>query len=270
MTFSLLVARLFFILLRTMTKHARLLIQYDEQTDQRSSNPMRRVRHAVIGMNLPSIITIDGPAGAGKSTLGELLAQRLGYLYFDTGVMYRALTLAALQQGIDVSDATRLAALARRLDTRVEPPDMDDGRQYTVLNDGRDVTWDLRRPEVEQHVSMASSHPSVRAIMRERQRDIGKRGHVVMVGRDIGNIVMPDAPLKIYLETSLTERVRRRADELRARGEQIQITQLEQEVRRRDALDQHVMAPAPDAIRIDGDRLSPEEEVEAILTHLRR
>jgi cytidylate kinase len=219
-------------------------------------------------MQLPAIITIDGPAGAGKSTLGELLARRLNYLYFDTGIMYRALTLAALEAGIDPRDGSALAALARDLQIDVHPPGMNDGRQYTVLLDGRDVTWDLRRPDVEQAVSTASAHPDVRAIMRARQREIGMRGSVIMVGRDIGTVVMPDAPLKIYLAASLDERARRRARQIRERGGTADLAQIRADVARRDALDRHVLAPAPDALVLDSDTLSPEDAVAAILARL--
>jgi cytidylate kinase len=195
------------------------------------------------------------------------LAERLGYLYFDTGTMYRALTWAAIQHGVDLRDVGTLTALAHKLNIQVLPPTVGDGRQYTVLVDGRDVTWELRRPEVEQQVSLASSYPPVRAVMRAQQREIGARGRVVMVGRDIGNVVMPDAPLKIYLEASLEERARRRAAEIRARGHEAQLGDVQAEVARRDALDQHVMAPAPDALVIHSDDLSPEEVVDAILVH---
>jgi cytidylate kinase len=181
--------------------------------------------------------------------------------------MYRALTWAALQRGLDLHDGEALAALARELDIQVSPPTVADGRQYSVLVDGRDVTWELRRPEVEQQVSLAASYPAVRDVMRARQREIGRRGRIVMVGRDIGNIVMPDAPLKIYLEASLGERARRRAAELRARGHEVQLGEVQAEVARRDALDQHVMAPAPDALMLRSDDLSPEEVVDAILAH---
>ena len=219
---------------------------------------------------LPFVITIDGPAGAGKSTLGELLARRLGYMYFDTGVMYRALTLAAIEQQADADDERALAQLARDTSIAVAPADVADGRQYTVRVNARDRTWDLRNPAVEQHVSAISRHPQVRAVMRERQREIGQAGQVVMVGRDIGSVVMPDAPLKIYLEASIDERARRRTAELQARGHAADPAAIRAEVARRDALDRHVMAAAPDALVIDCDALTPEDEIELILAHMQR
>jgi cytidylate kinase len=218
-------------------------------------------------MSIPETITIDGPAGAGKSTVGELLARQLGYLYFDTGVMYRALTWAALRRGVDPRAGAALAALARELKIEVLPPLAADGRQYTVLADGQDVTWELRLPEVERYVSLVSSYPAVREILRAQQRAIGLRGRIVMVGRDIGNIVMPDAALKIYLEASLEERARRRAAELGARGFDVRLDDVREEIARRDALDQHVMAPAPDAAVLHSDGRSPAEVVEAILAY---
>lgn len=219
-------------------------------------------------MTIPHVITIDGPAGVGKSTLGALLAQRLGYLYFDTGVMYRAVTHAVLDKSLDPAAGEAVAALAQQLDIRVEPPTVYDGRQYTVLVDGQDVTWALRRPAVEQHVSRVARHPQVRSILRARQREIALGGRVVMVGRDIGSIVMPDAELKIYLQASPEERARRRTAELHARGCATTLDDVLAELRRRDALDQHVMMPAADALIVDVDALSPEQEVEFVLEHL--
>ena len=220
-------------------------------------------------MNVPRIITIDGPAGAGKSTLGELLANRLGFLYFDTGVMYRALTYAAFTQQVDQDDEAALSQLAEQIAIVVAPPDVDDGRQYTVRIDGKDATWAIRRPEVEARVSAVARHPAVRQVMRQRQREVGEAGQVVMVGRDIGSVVMPDAPLKVFLVASLDERARRRTAELNARDKAADQTRIRADVERRDQLDQHVMQPAPDALIIDCDPLTPEQEVELILEHIR-
>lgn len=213
----------------------------------------------------PSVITIDGPAGSGKSTMGELLARRLGYTYFDTGIMYRAVTLLALQRQLNCDDGRAMEELAHNTHIEVHPPTQEDGRQYTVLVDGDDVTWEIRQPEVDRNVSLVSRHPGVRAELIRQQRIIGQRGNVVMVGRDIGTIVMPDAPLKVYLQTSLRERARRRLHEQRAHDPHTSLEHIETEMARRDALDQHVMQPASDAIILHTDNLSPDEEVERIV-----
>ncbi len=163
-----------------------------------------------MGVPLASIIAIDGPAGSGKSTVGQQLAQRLDYLYFDTGVMYRAMTLACLRGGTPVDDQGAVEALAQRVAIDVRAPTVEDGRQYDVLLEGEDVTWDLRAPEVEGSVSLVSAYPGVRRAMSARQREIGLRGKVVMVGRDIGTVVLPEADLKVYLDASVKERARRR------------------------------------------------------------
>jgi CMP/dCMP kinase len=221
-------------------------------------------------MQQPSVIAIDGPAGAGKSTLGALLAARLGYLYFDTGVMYRALALAALRAGVDLDDEQAIAALARRIAIEVGPPEGDDGRQYTVRLDGEDVTWAIRQPEVERSVSRAARFPAVRHELVRQQQAIGRQGRVVMVGRDIGTVVMPDAGLKIFLEASLDERSRRRDEELRARGRASAIEQVRAEIARRDSLDQHVMHPAADAVILPTDGLAPAQEVDWIIAYLQQ
>ncbi len=218
-------------------------------------------------MRLPRTIAIDGQSAAGKSTLGALLAAELGYLYFDTGVMYRALALAALRAGIDPDDEASLAALTHRLTIDVIPSTVADGRQYTVLLNGEDVTWAIRDPEVERIVSRAARFPEVRREMIRQQQAIGRRGQVVMVGRDIGTVVMPDADLKIYLQASLAERARRRAAELRGRNIDLPLEQISAALAERDALDAHVSQPAADAIILVNDGLSPGEEVAWIISH---
>ncbi|HFC09508.1 MAG TPA: (d)CMP kinase [Chloroflexi bacterium] len=220
-------------------------------------------------MSLPQRIAIDGPAASGKSTLAERLAKALGYLYFDTGVMYRAVTWAALQRGYAVEDADKLTELAANLDIDVRPPSVDDGRKYDVLVNGQDVTWAIRTPEVDANVSMVAAHPGVRAALTDKQRAIGRRGKVVMVGRDIGTVVMPDAELKIYLDASPEERARRRYQERLARGEQADYEQILAAVRARDRLDKgREIAPlraADDAVILNSDGLSIGEVFEEAL-----
>ena len=211
-------------------------------------------------------IAIDGPAGVGKSTVGERLAKRLGYLYLDTGAMYRALTWLALQRQIDLEDETVLGPLAETFDLEITLPTLTDGRQYTVKVEGRDVTWQLRSPEVDHAVSLVSRHPAVRAAMRKRQRALGERGGIVMAGRDIGTVVLPNAQLKVYLTASLEERARRRWLELRAKQDGVlTFEEVLAEVRRRDALDSGQSAPAPDAAMIHTDNLTIEQVIECIL-----
>lgn len=218
----------------------------------------------------PSVIAIDGPAGAGKSTLGALLASHLGYLYFDTGVMYRALALVALQAGLDLHDEAEMARLAYEVQIEVVAPTADDGRQYTVLVNGDDVTWAIRSPEVERNVSLVARYPQVRREMVRQQQQIGRRGNTVMVGRDIGTIVMPDADLKIFLEASLQERARRRAVERDDDPDQTLMAQIEHDLARRDQLDDHVLKPANDAVILQTDGLSPDDELAWILDYLAR
>lgn len=213
--------------------------------------------------DVPQTIAIDGPAGAGKSTLGALLAERLGYLYFDTGVMYRALALAAIERNVDRSDEAAVAALAAALRIDVLTPTVQDGRQYTVSCDGHDVTWQLRRPDVEGAVSQVARFPAVRQELIRRQQEIGRRGRVVMVGRDIGTIVMPDADVKLYLQTSLDERARRRAVDHAAPPDRVAA-----DLARRDELDSHVLQPAADAILLQTDGLTPSEELRWVLHHI--
>lgn len=214
----------------------------------------------------PTIIAIDGPAASGKSTIAAALAHKLQYLYFDTGVMYRAATWAALDRGVAVSDEAAVTRLTESLQIDVKPPSHDDGRQVDVLCDGVDVTWAIRSPAVDANVSPVSVYPGVRSALTAQQRRIGLRGNVVMVGRDIGTVVLPEAPLKIYLDASAEERARRRYAEVQARGDQAQTYEaILDNVKRRDAIDSsRATAPlkaAPDAVIIDSTSLSVDEVV---------
>jgi cytidylate kinase len=217
----------------------------------------------------PSIIAIDGPAASGKSTIAAALARQLNYLYFDTGVMYRAATWAALDRGVAISDEAAVTALTESLQIDVEPPSVDDGRQYDVLCDGVDVTWAIRSPDVDANVSPVSVYRGVRSALTAQQRRIGLRGHVVMVGRDIGTVVLPEAPLKIYLDASAEERARRRYLEVQARGDRSQTYEdILDNVKRRDAIDSsRVTAPlkaAADAVIIDATDLDVDEVIARI------
>ncbi len=225
-------------------------------------------------MQRPRLIAIDGPAGSGKSTVGEQLARRLGYLYIDTGAMYRAVAWLALQEGVDITDGPALAKLAQHAGIVISHPHIDDGRQYTVTVHGHDVTWDIRNAAVTSVVSPVSAHPEVRAILIAQQREMAKQvDGIVMVGRDIGAVVLPDAGLKIYLTASLQERARRRHSELVERlGENNPTIPTMKEVladiQRRDEIDHDQMRPAEDAIVIVTDNLSVPQVLEVICSYL--
>ncbi len=218
-------------------------------------------------MSIPNIIAIDGPAASGKSTLALHLARELGYLYFDTGVMYRALTWVGLQRGIMMEDEEQLTRLAQSLEIDVRSPSVDDGRAYDVYVDGTDVTWDIRRQEVDANVSVVSAYAGVRAALSAQQRRIGLRGRVVMVGRDIGTVVLPQADLKIFLDASAEERARRRYHELLGRGEPASYEAILQAMQRRDLIDStRDVAPlraADDAVILDSDRMDAMQVLEA-------
>ena len=225
-------------------------------------------------MQRPRHIAIDGPAGSGKSTIGEKLAQRLGYLYIDTGAMYRAVAWLALQRGVDAADGPALARLAQHAGVIIAHPHIDDGRQYTVMVQGQDVTWDIRNTEVTRVVSTVSAHTEVRAILIAQQREMAQQHDgTVMVGRDIGAIVLPDADLKIYLTASLQERARRRYSELVERhGEHNptlpRMEEVLADIQRRDEIDHDNMRPADDAIVIVTDNLSVPQVLEVICSYL--
>ncbi len=219
------------------------------------------------------VVAIDGPAAAGKSTVARLLADRLGAMLFDTGVLYRTVALGALRVGVKAHDAASLAALALDADVHVAPPSSDDGRLYDVWFNGEDVTWEIRQPEVGAVVSQIAEHAEVRAALLPLQRRIASSGRVVMVGRDIGTVVVPDAGLKVYLDATPEERARRRFVESRSRGSHESLDQVVAETRQRDAIDRgRDTAPlreAPDAIRIQTDGQSIDSVV-AIVESLAR
>lgn len=219
-------------------------------------------------MSKPTIIAIDGPAAAGKSTIGYELAKRLNYLYFDTGVMYRAVTWTALNEGLDIADEAAITALAQRLDIDVTPPTQEDGRQYTVLADGQDITWAIRDAAVEAGVSPVSAYAGVREALVVQQRRISAQGRVVMVGRDIGTIVLPRADLKLYLDASVRERALRRYRELIQRGQEASYESVLTSMQRRDDIDSGrevaPLLPADDAITIDTSDLNIDQVLDAI------
>lgn len=211
----------------------------------------------------PNIIAVDGPAASGKSTLGLRIAESLGYLYFDTGVMYRAITWVALRSRINVSDQLAITALAEDTQVEIGPPSIDDGRGYDVIVQGQDITWEIRRPEVDANVSVVSAYPGVRRALSAQQRRIGMRGKVVMVGRDIGTVVLPEADLKIFLDASDEERALRRYLELKSKDESVDYQRILASVRSRDHIDSSreiaPLRPADDAIIIDSDGLNADQ-----------
>ena len=195
------------------------------------------------------IVAIDGPAGAGKSTVAQRLAERLGLRYLDTGAMYRGLTWLALERGLDLEDEGALAALAE------ENPVTFEG--VRVLAGGEDVTASIRTPEVDRIVSTVARHSEVRRIMRARQRELAEAGAAVIEGRDIGTVVCPDADVKVYLVAEAGERARRRTADRPEIGAEALATDL----RLRDTRDAAQMQPAPDAETIDTTDLTVEEVV---------
>ncbi len=225
-------------------------------------------------MSLPNIIAIDGPAASGKSTLAKRLADHLGYLYFDTGVMYRAVTWVALQRGVSISDERAVTAIAEEVQIDVRPPSKDDGRSFDLWINGEDVTWHIRRPEVDANVSVVSAYSGVRRALTAQQRRIGLRGRVVMVGRDIGTVVLPEADLKIYLDASVEERARRRYRELQGRGEQVSLEAVRQAMLARDHYDStrelSPLRPAADAVILNTDNLDADQVLEQTIAWVRK
>lgn len=218
---------------------------------------------------IPQVIAIDGPAAAGKSTVGRKVAERLGYPFLDTGSMYRAFTWYALHRGIDLGDEEALVELARRVRIDLGPPSPRSIEPCTIAVDGEDATPHLRRPEVEAAVSLVSRIAGVREALVRAQRQMAGRRAVVMAGRDIGTVVLPDADLKVYLDASLEERAQRRHRELRALGQDVGEEEVLRDLRRRDSIDSQravsPLRPAEDAVVIDTEGLSLDEVVQRVM-----
>jgi len=230
-------------------------------TPSAANNPQPEIQKLM--PDVPSIIAIDGPAASGKSTIGKRLADDLGYLFFDTGVMYRAVTWSALQRGVDVHDEAAATRLAEEMSIDVAPASKSEGRACDVIVEGRDVTWETRRPEVDANVSIVSAYAGVRLAMGSQQRRIGQRGRIVMVGRDIGTVILPEADLKIYLDASAEERARRRFAEIIARGGEADYAEILAKIHARDRIDSTrsvaPLRPADDAVIVDTEGLSADE-----------
>lgn len=216
------------------------------------------------------VIAIDGPAAAGKTTVARMLADQLNILLFDTGALYRAITLAALRKNIDLQDVEALARLAVSSQIDLRPPSVEDGRSADVILDGEDITWEIRAPEVDANVSQVSAYPKVRNALLNIQRRIADGARVVLVGRDIGTVVTPHAGTKIYLNASAEERARRRYQDLRKQSVETDYGTVLEDLRERDFKDSSrvtaPLRPAEDAIIIDTDGL----QVEDIVTQIER
>ncbi len=212
----------------------------------------------------PRSIAIDGPAASGKSVLAERLADALGYFYLDTGLMYRAVTNQALTHNIPIDDADAVTQLAQTMEINVTP--LRDGTKCLVTVDGRDVSDALQRPEVDRNVSAVSAYAGVRSAMTEQQRRIAERGNIIMAGRDIGTVVLPNADCKIYLTASVEARATRRMKDRLARGQQVTFEQMRDEILKRDAIDSsRSVAPlraAADAVQLDNSTWTIDETVE--------
>ncbi|MFN8637362.1 MAG: (d)CMP kinase [Chloroflexota bacterium] len=214
-------------------------------------------------MSKPIVLAIDGPAGAGKSTVAERLANDLGYFYFDTGVLYRAVAVRCLELGVNLKDEAALRDLVSEVDIHVQPPSVADGRQIDVLLEGRDVSHEIRTPAVDAVVSKVAASPAVRAGLIDLQRRQVQGAGTILAGRDIGTVVCPDADLKIYLTASSKERARRRLRQ--TGGDQAELDSIQRAIDERDRSDaSRAIAPmtrADDAVDLDSDGRTVEEVV---------
>lgn len=214
-------------------------------------------------------IAIDGPAGAGKSTAARLLAEKLGYIYIDTGAMYRALAWKALQNGTDLQNETLITALARHTNIRFE---YENGTQRVICDD-QDVSQFIRTPQINSIVSQVASYSSVRAIMVQKQQQLAKEQSVVMDGRDIGECVLPDAKFKFFMTADFDERVRRRQKELANQGFAVELQTLKQEMAERDKNDSQretgALKVLPDSIVIDTSGMDIDQVVAGMMFYIK-
>ena len=182
------------------------------------------------------VIAIDGPAGSGKSTVARLLARRLGFMYLDTGAMYRAVALEALWEGVDWEDEVEISGLVQDLNIVLEPPEGErkDGRKVTVILDGEDVSWEIRKTNIGEGASIVSQYPEVRKVLVERQKKMAENQSVVMEGRDIGTRVLPQASLKIYMDADLEIRAKRKLEELLKLGKKVSLEEVKEAILKRD------------------------------------
>ena len=221
---------------------------------------------------LPKNIAIDGPAASGKTTIGTIVANKIGYMCLDTGIMYRAVAFQALKEGIEIADEAAVTSLAERIAIDIQPATSEDGRQFDVMINGEDHTWDIRTTAVNAVVSEVSAYPGVRRAMTVQQRRIAEKGKIVMIGRDIGTVVLPDAELKIYLDASVEVRAQRRYVEDLSHGKDAYLEDVVESLRHRDEIDSgRAIAPlkaADDAIVIDSDKMTVYEVVEFVMSLL--
>lgn len=216
------------------------------------------------------VIAIDGPAASGKSTTAKLVAERLGYIHIDTGAMYRAMTLKILERAVSVMDRNLVGSIAENSEVRLE----NRNGKLVILLDGNDVSKKIRTPEVTSHVSLVSSYPEVRKVLVREQRKMSLEGGVVLEGRDIGTVVLPDADLKIFMVASIAERAKRRMTELHSSGFPVSSEELEREIEERDRKDASretsPLSRAEDAFELDTTTLSIAQQVEFIVERARK
>ena len=214
-------------------------------------------------------VAIDGPAGAGKSTIARAAAAQLGFVYVDTGALYRTIGLAVCRRGIDGTDVPGILATLPEIQVGLT---YQDGAQHVLL-DGEDVSDAIRTPQISTYASQVSSVPEVRAYLLDLQRDLARRQSVIMDGRDIGTVILPDAKVKIFLTASPEKRAARRCAELREKGQDVTVESILADMERRDALDaSRAVAPlkqAEDAVLVDTSDLTLEQSIEAVLTVIR-